>query len=93
MIRDAVAQFDDRGTMHKLDSLQALSDLITSVSVELSRQGNNLNQVAKRANEMMIAGELEKDYFENRILPIIEYNRNLLLEIRDQQRKIFKKLI
>lgn len=93
MIRDAVAQFDDRGTMLRLESLQALSDLIKSSSYELSRQGGNLNQVVKRANEMMIAGELDKDYFEKILLPTVEYNQNLLLEIKKQQQKIFKNLI
>ena len=47
MIRDAVAQFDDTGTVKRIESLNKLADLITDFNHEISKQGGNLNQISK----------------------------------------------
>ena len=57
MIRDAVAQFNDKGTVKRIESLNKLADLITEFNHEISKQGINLNQITKRANELIYNGE------------------------------------
>ena len=57
MIRDAVAQFDDIGTVKRIESLNNLADLITNFNHEISKQGGNLNQITKRANELIYQSE------------------------------------
>lgn len=93
MIRDAVVQFNDQGTKSKIDSLNELSNLIRSFGVELSKQGGNLNQVVKRANELIYSGELSKEYFDRVLLPVIMETQKQIFEIKKQQSYIFKKVI
>ena len=56
MIRDAVAQFNDKGTVNVIESLTKLAILITEFNNEISRQGVNLNQITKRANKLFTKG-------------------------------------
>lgn len=93
MIRDAVVQFNDQATKRSLESLNELSELINSFGVELSKQGGNLNQVVKRANELIYAGELDKRYFEEVLSPQIEKTQKLVFEVKKQQKEIFKRLM
>src|SRR5574344_1295039 len=53
MIRDAVAQFDDKKTKGWMQSLNELSTQMDDFSSEISKQGGNLNQITKRANELI----------------------------------------
>lgn len=92
MVRDAVVQFNDNAAHLQLDALNELSELIKSFSLELSKQGGNLNQVVKRANELIYSGELDKDYFEKMILPSVDETRKIISEIKKQQIEIFKKV-
>lgn len=92
MVRDAVVQFNDNAAHLQLDALNELSELIKSFSLELSKQGGNLNQVVKRANELIYSGELNKDYFEEMILPSVNETRKIISEIKKQQIEIFKKV-
>ena len=59
----------------------------------MSKQGGNLNQAVKRANELIYSGELNQDYYDKVLLPIVEKNQNLIFEIKTQQAKILNKLI
>ena len=93
MIRDAVAQFDDKKTKGWIMSLNDLSVLISNFSVELSKQGGNLNQITKRANELIFMGELDKTYYEEVFSPQIRQLRELVFEIKKQQSEIFKRLL
>ena len=61
MIRAAVSQLDDTKTKGWIKSLTELSILISKFSTELSKQGGNLNQITKRANELIYIGELDND--------------------------------
>ena len=72
MIRDAVTQFDDIKTKGWITALNDLSILISNFSTELSKQGGNLNQITKRANELILMGELDKTYYEEVISPQIK---------------------
>ena len=93
MIRDAVIQFDDIKTKGWITALNDLSILISNFSTELSKQGGNLNQITKRANELIFMGELDKTYYEEVISPQIKLLQEMVCDIKKQQSKIFKRLL
>ena len=93
MIRDAVIQFDDIKTKGWITALNDLSILISNFSTELSKQGGNLNQITKRANELIFMGELDKTYYEEVISPQIKLLQELVYDFRKQQTEIFKRLL
>lgn len=93
MIRDAVAQFNDKGTVKRIESLNKLADLITEFNHEISKQGINLNQIIKRANELIYKGELGKEYYEEIILPHVSDLKKMMNNIKKQQSDIFKRLL
>ena len=93
MIRAAVSQLDDTKTKGWIKSLTELSILISKFSTELSKQGGNLNQITKRANELIYIGELDKDYYENVFLPQVKVLQELTNDVKKQQAAIFKKLL
>lgn len=85
MIRAAVSQLDDTKTKGWIKSLTELSILISKFSTELSKQGGNLNQITKRANELIYIGELDKDYYENVFLPQVKVLQELTNDVKNQQ--------
>lgn len=93
MIRDAVTQFDDIKTKGWITALNDLSILISNFSTELSKQGGNLNQITKRANELIFMGELDKTYYEEVISPQIKLLQELVYDVKKQQSEIFKRLL
>lgn len=93
MIRDAVTQFDDIKTKGWITALNDLSILMSNFSTELSKQGGNLNQITKRANELIFMGELDKTYYEEVISPQIKLLQEMVCDIKKQQSKIFKRLL
>lgn len=93
MVRDAVAQFNDQATMFRLDALNELSSLIRSFSTELSKQGGNLNQAQKRANELIYSGCLNREYFDEVLMPQFKVLQELISEVQAQQSAIFKKVM
>lgn len=93
MIRDAVTQFDDIKTKGWITALNDLSILISNFSTELSKQGGNLNQITKRANELILMGELDKTYYEEVISPQIKLVQELVYDVKKQQSEIFKRLL
>ena len=93
MIRAAVSQLDDTKTKGWIKSLTELSILISKFSTELSKQGGNLNQITKRANELIYIVELDKDYYENVFLPQVKVLQELTNDVKKQQSAIFKKLL
>ena len=93
MIRDAVTQFDDIKTKGWITALNDLSILISNFSTELSKQGGNLNQITKRANELIFMGELDKMYYEEVISPQIQLLQEIVYDIKKQQSEIFKRLL
>ena len=82
MIRAAVSQLDDTKTKGWIKSLTELSILISKFSTELSKQGGNLNQITKRANELIYIGELDKDYYENVFLPQVKVLQELTNDVK-----------
>lgn len=93
MIRDAVAQFNDKGTVKRIESLNKLADLITEFNHEISKQGVNLNQITKRANELIYKGALDKEYYDEIILPHVSDLKKMMATMKKQQSDIFKRLL
>ena len=92
-IRDAVKQFNDKGTVRKLDALNEMVSLYKKHQDELSWIGGNLNQAVKRANELAKIGKLDHFYYSNLLFPRIKEIQELICEIKDEQQEIVKKLI
>lgn len=92
-IRDAVKQFNDLGTHRKLEALTEMVHLYKKHQDELSWLGGNLNQTAKRANELAISGELSQSYYDEVLFPQVREIQELIREIKDEQYRIAKKLI
>lgn len=93
MIRDAVAQFDDKGTVKRIESLNKLADLMTEFNHEISKQGVNFNQIIKRANELIYSGELNEEYYNQIILPQVSTLKKMMATMKKQQSDIFKRLL
>ena len=93
MIRDAVAQFDDKGTVKRIESLNKLADLMTEFNHEISKQGVNFNQITKRANELIYSGELNEEYYNQIILPQVSTLKKMMATMKKQQSDIFKRLL
>ncbi len=93
MIRDAVAQFDDQKTKGWMQSLNELSTQMADFSSEISKQGGNLNQITKRANELIYMGELDKKYYDEVIFPQVKILQKLMNDVKKQQSEIFKRLL
>lgn len=93
MIRDAVAQFDDKKTKGWMQSLNELSTQMADFSSEISKQGGNLNQITKRANELIYMGELDKKYYDEVIFPQVKILQKLMNDVKKQQSEIFKRLL
>lgn len=93
MIRDAVAQFDDKKSKGWIQSLNELSTQMVDFSSEISRQGGNLNQIIKRTNELIYMGELDKKYYDEVIFPQVKILQKLMNDVKKQQSEIFKRLL
>lgn len=93
MIRDAVSQFDDKKTKGWINSLNEMANLMGDFSTEISKQGGNLNQITKRANELIYVGELDKSYYEEVFFPQVKILQKLMNDVKKQQSEIFKRLL
>lgn len=93
MIRDAVAQSDDKKSKGWIQSLNELSTQMADFSSEISHQGGNLNQITKRANELIYMGELDKKYYDEVIFPQVKILQKLMHDVKKQQSEIFKRLL
>ena len=93
MIRDAVKQFNDLATKGKLEALCEMVNLYKKHQDELSWLGGNLNQTAKRANELATRGELSQSFYDDVLFPQVKEIQELIHDIKEEQHQIAKKLI
>lgn len=93
MVRDAVRQFNDVGTVRKIEALNETTALFKTYQQDLAWLGGNFNQAMKRANQLAIGGELTQDYYEKVIMPQVTHILQFLEKVKDEQRKIITKLI
>ncbi len=93
MIRDAVRQFNDIGTVRKIEALNEMAALYKKFQQDLAWLGGNFNQAMKRANELAIGGELSQEYYERVIMPQVTHILQFLEKVKDEQHKIITKLI
>ena len=93
MIRDAVRQFNDIGTVRRMEALNEMTDLFRKYQQDLSWLGGNFNQSMKRANELAIGHELRKEYYDQVILPQVRQVLSFLEDVKSEQHLIAQKLI
>ena len=93
MVRDAVRQFNDVGTVRKIEALNEMTALFKTYQQDLAWLGGNFNQAMKRANQLAIGGELTQGYYEKVIMPQVTHILQFLEKVKDEQRKIITKLI
>ena len=72
MIRDAVAHYDDRLMMGRIDAVNSIEPVITAHQKELSRLGNNLNQVAHYCNGLAQTSAYHTQFVATRIEPLLK---------------------
>lgn len=93
MIRDAVRQFNDLGTIRRLEALNEMTALFRKYQQDLSWLGGNFNQSMKRANELAIGHELRQEYYDQVILPQVRHILTFLEDIKTEQQLLVQKLI
>ena len=93
MIRDAVRQFNDIGTVRRIEALNEMTALYRKYQQDLAWLGSNFNQAMHRANELATAGELSQEYYDKVILPKLTHILDFLEKVKDEQRMIARKLI
>lgn len=93
MIRDAVRQFNDIGTVRRMEALNEMTELYRKYQQDLSWLGGNFNQSMKRANELAIGHELRQDYYDQVILPQVRQILTFLEEVKSEQHQIAQKLV
>ena len=93
MIRDAVRQFNDIGTIHRIEALNEMTELFRKYQQNLSWLGGNFNQSMKRANELAIGHELRQDYYDQVILPQVRQILTFLEDVKSEQNLIAQKLV
>lgn len=83
MIRDAVAHYDDRLMMGRIEAVNSIEPVITAHQTELSRLGKNLNQVAHYCNGLAQTSAYHTQFVATRIEPLLkEISENLDRETR-----------
>jgi hypothetical protein len=93
MIRDAVAQFDDRATIGKIDALTDMMKLYRKYQQDLSWLGGNFNQAMKQANEIAISDKLSQSYYEGILIPKLQPVQSLLQNIKDELSDVTARLV
>lgn len=88
MIRTAVANMDDVAPKERKQRVEALTALYAQMQRELGKVGANLNQAMKRANELAIGNQLTETYIYNNILPYVHETYQLLMNLKEEQRRI-----
>ena len=93
MIRDAVTQHNDLGSLRKMEAMNELYSFYQRFQQELGWLCGNFNQVVKRANELALSGELSQDYLDSVIIPQTQKVIPLLESIKAEHQRIAKKII
>lgn len=82
MIRDAVAQFDDRKSRGKIQTLSELLNFYKEYQQRLSWYGGNFNQAMHRANELAMTDQLSQQYFHSVLMPKITEGISAIREMK-----------
>ncbi|GHT53702.1 hypothetical protein FACS189451_04020 [Bacteroidia bacterium] len=92
LMMDAVRKFDDRGGANVIETITSWASDFQKFNVEISRIGNNVNQLAHYVNVMKKQGVYHESILESVTDTIEEYN-SLLKELVLLQRQYTKKVI
>ena len=82
MVRKAVEVFDNKAVTDKIERIKTLTELFKKIDRELAVMGSNLNQTAKRVNELENANMLTAPYIKSAVLPIVNDTLSLLSQIK-----------
>lgn len=91
LLRDAILQVNDIRTRRKIEVMTKLMTFYQLFEQRLGWLGGNFNQTMKRANELAVAGKLEKVYFEEEIVPRLDEMKPVLQEMKDYLTKLSEK--
>ena len=91
-VRSAVSVFDDKLYAKKLKSFNDLYNLIEEQKTEMSRQGNNLNQIAHACNLLAKNNKLSESFVDGEVMPVIHAVNIDMAQFLFMAEKIFKNL-
>ena len=92
MIRDAVAHYDDTLMKRRIESMNQLYPLISKHESDLSRIGNNLNQIAHYCNLLAANGEYNMQVITSSVEPLLHQLLSLNSDIAATEHKIFTRI-
>ena len=82
MVRKAVEMLDNDAVSQRIERVKALTELYSSFDTQLSRAGNNLNQVAKTLHRLDASGLVTESYVTNVVGKAVIDTYSLLCEVR-----------
>ncbi len=91
-VRSAVSAFDDKLYAKKLKSFDDLYNLIMEYKTEMSRQSNNLNQIAHACNLLVKNNKLSEAFVDGEVMPVIHAINIDMAQFLFMAEKIFKNL-
>ena len=91
-VRSAVLVYDDKLYAKKLKSFEDLYNLIMDHKTEMSRQGNNLNQIAHACNLLAKNNKLSESFVDGEVMPVIHAVNIDMAQFLFMAEKIFKNL-
>lgn len=82
MVRRAVEVLDNDAVSQRIEKVKVLTEFYSSFDAQLSRVGNNLNQVAKMLHRQDSSGLVTEPYVTNVVGKTVQDTFSLLCEIR-----------
>lgn len=92
-VRMAVREYYSHDLKGVMEQMRTISEFYKETINILSHDAGNLNQTAKRANELAIAGNLSQAYFSQVILPAIKTNLETITSVKDNLLSVSKRLM
>jgi len=83
MLREALAQFDDRHSSERFAIMDSLYTLHRSQDAQLGRIGNNLNQAVHRLNALVLEGNINTEMIQSALMPQVADTYSLLCDIKE----------
>lgn len=82
MVRRAVEMLDNDAVSQRIEKVKSLTKFYSSFDAQLSRVGNNLNQIAKTLHKLEVSGSVTEPYLTKGVNKTVHDTFSLLCEIR-----------
>lgn len=82
MVRRAVEMLDNDAVSQRIEKVKSLTEFYSSFDAQLSRVGNNLNQIAKTLHKLEVSGSVTEPYLTKGVNKTVYDTFSLLCEIR-----------